>query len=147
MADVVRVVVLGKVVRPNDGRFLFIKGYDKVKDENFYRFVGGGVEFMERAEDALKREFKEEIKADITVGKCLGFRENIFNFNGKDGHEYAIIYDVEFKDKTFYTKKSVVGNEDNGESFVCEWVDVLNAEIPIYPQGTKELIMGSTGRE
>ena len=144
MTGTVRVVVLGAVQRPVDGRFLFIRGYDKVKSESFYRFIGGGVEFMEHAEDALKREFKEEIGDDIIVGKRLGFLENLFTFNGKNGHEYVIIYDVEFKDKTFYTEKSVVGNEDDKEPFVCEWVDVSTADKPVYPQGTKELI---TGRE
>jgi len=138
----VRVVVLGAVQRAEDGRYLVVKGYDRVKDESFYRFIGGGVEFMEYAADALKREFKEEIDADIVVGERLGFLENLFTFNGKNGHEYVIIYDVEFKDKTFYTKKSVIGNENGEEVFVCEWIDVSSADNPLYPSGTKELITG-----
>ena len=142
MTGTVRVVVLGAVQRAEDGHYLVVKGYDRIKDESFYRFIGGGVEFMEHAADALKREFKEEINADIVVGERLGFLENLFTFNGRNGHEYVIIYDVEFKDKTFYTKKSVVGNENGKEVFICEWLDVSAADEPLYPPGTKELITG-----
>ena len=43
----------------------------------------GGIEFLEKSEDALKREFKEELNIDIKVGKFLGISENIFNYKGK----------------------------------------------------------------
>ena len=42
--------------------------------------MGGGIEFLEKSEDALKREFKEELNIDIKVGKFLGISENIFNY-------------------------------------------------------------------
>lgn len=137
----IRVISLG-AVKGNDGKYLFFKGYDKVKDEYFYRAVGGGVDFLEKATNAVKREFMEEIKAEIEVFDCLGFFENIFNFNGKDYHEYVMIYDVEFLDKSLYNVETIAGNEDNGESFTCEWIDLKTVKENIYPQGIKDIILG-----
>ena len=37
--------------------FLAIPGYDTKKKKHFYRLPGGGIEFGERADEALKREF------------------------------------------------------------------------------------------
>lgn len=38
------------LVRRADGAVLAVKCYDKVKREYFYRALGGGIEFGERAE-------------------------------------------------------------------------------------------------
>ena len=80
----------------NDNKILLIKKsggpYDGKLD-----LPGGTIEFCERPEDALKREFKEEIGADITVKDFLGLEENIFTFNGKTGHELIFVYNVDVK--------------------------------------------------
>ncbi len=59
----IRPVVLGLVRRNN--KILVSEGHDKNKNETFYRCLGGGVEFLEKSQDALKREFKEELGIDI----------------------------------------------------------------------------------
>ena len=53
----IRPVVLGLVRRNN--KILVSEGHDKNKNETFYRCLGGGIEFLEKSQDALKREFKE----------------------------------------------------------------------------------------
>ncbi len=57
----IRALVLG-LIRKGD-RILVAEGYDSVKQEFFYRSLGGGVEFGETSLEALKREFQEEIQA------------------------------------------------------------------------------------
>ena len=59
----VRALVLG-LIRSGD-RLLVGEGYDSVKQSFFYRCLGGGVEFGETSLDALKREFQEEIQAEL----------------------------------------------------------------------------------
>lgn len=50
------------VFRKNDSILVF-EGYDDVKEDYFYRPIGGGIEYGERSFDTLKREVYEEIGA------------------------------------------------------------------------------------
>ena len=68
----IRPIVLGVVRKGN--KLLVSKGYDKSKNQEFYRCLGGGIEFLERSEDALKREFKEEINIEIELAQSMGKR-------------------------------------------------------------------------
>ena len=74
----IRPIVLGIVKK--DNKILVSEGYDKVKNETFYRSIGGGIKFLENSKDALKREFREELNIDINVGEFLGISENIFTY-------------------------------------------------------------------
>ncbi|NEQ41744.1 MAG: NUDIX domain-containing protein, partial [Okeania sp. SIO3I5] len=92
----IRVLALGLI---RDGDRLFIsQGYDSIKQETFYRVLGGGVNLGEYSRDALQREFKEEIEAELTNIKYLGCMENIFMFNGEERHELIQLYKCDFAD-------------------------------------------------
>jgi len=45
----------------------------------YYRPLGGAIEFGERGEETVRREFCEEIAADLTDVRYLGTLENIYN--------------------------------------------------------------------
>lgn len=128
----IRPIVLGMVKK--DNKVLVSKGYDKIKDETFYRSIGGGIEFLENSKDALKREFKEELNIEISVGKFLGVSENIFTYNGKNAHELILFYDVEIKDEDYREKYHII--DDNCETDAV-WIDIekfKNKELKIYPE-------------
>lgn len=128
----IRPIVLGIVKKNN--KILVSRGYDKVKDEVFYRSIGGGIEFLENSKDALKREFKEEINIDIKVGEFLGISENIFTYNGKNAHELILFYDVNIKDEDCKEKYHII--DDNCETDAV-WIDIekfRNRELKIYPE-------------
>lgn len=91
----IRVIALA-VLQRGDGKLLLSKGEDTVKSEVFYRCIGGGVEFGEKGEQTLIREFREEIGKDIAVEKFLGAVENIFEWQGKAGHEIVLFYKCRF---------------------------------------------------
>lgn len=65
----IRPIVLGIARRGN--KILVSEGYDKSKNQTFYRCLGGGIEFLETSQEALKREFKEEIDIDIEIDDFL----------------------------------------------------------------------------
>ena len=65
----IRPIVLG--IARKDNKILVSEGYDKIKNETFYRCLGGGIEFLETSKEALKREYKEELGINIDIEDYL----------------------------------------------------------------------------
>jgi len=58
----IRVKVFGLI---QDEKRLFVcEGYDSIKQQKYYRALGGSIEFCETSRAALEREFQEEIQAE-----------------------------------------------------------------------------------
>lgn len=128
----IRPIVLGVAIK--DGKLLVSEAYDSVKNNYFYRCLGGGIEFQETSIDALKREFKEEINIDIEVGELLGVAENIFTYNGKKGHEIVFLYKINIPEN-IYQEKYV--QDEDGEIGEAVWVDIKdfkNGSKILYPE-------------
>ena len=128
----IRPIALGLAIRGN--KLLVSEGYDKVKKQTFYRCLGGGIEFLEKSTDALKREFKEEINIDIVIKDLLGISENIFTYEGKNAHELVFYYNINILGKDY--KEEYVVTDDNGQTKAV-WIDInefKNGNKILYPQ-------------
>ncbi len=123
------------------GRLLAIDGFDPTKQQRFWVPVGGRVEFGETSRDAIVREVREELGVEITDLRQLGVSENLFTFDGQQGHEIVFIYDAQFTDPLLYETEEIQGLE-NGEEFTAHWIDPLAPKDgrPLYPDGLPELI-------
>jgi len=58
----------------NKDRILVFEGYDPIKNQSFYRPLGGGIEFGEYGEEAVRREIMEELHTkikDLSFLACL----------------------------------------------------------------------------
>jgi len=127
----IRPIALGLAVK--DGKVLVSEGYDKIKNQTFYRCLGGGIEFLEKSDEALKREFKEEIAADIVVKDLLDVAENIFTYEGKNAHEIIFIYSVDVKDSDYKEQYEILDQPNH----FAKWIDInkfKNKEALIYPE-------------
>ncbi|RLC38677.1 NUDIX hydrolase [Candidatus Falkowbacteria bacterium] len=121
-------------------KILVFKAKDKVKKEEFYRLLGGGIEFGEKAEAAVKREIKEEIGAEIKEIKLLDVNENIFNYIGIAMHEIVFIFKAKFEDKEFY-KKNNIKIKDSKKGRKAVWVEIEELKKrKLYPEGIADLI-------
>ncbi len=130
------------IIRKDDSILVF-EGYDHVKGETFYRPLGGGIEFGEPSIEALRREFREEINAELTELRYLATLENIFTVYGKTGHEFIVTYEGKFADAALYEKEIIVGFEDNGDRFKALWISLADfraGKFPLYPTGLLELL-------
>jgi ADP-ribose pyrophosphatase YjhB (NUDIX family)/predicted aspartyl protease len=137
------------VFRRDDGRILVAPGFDHVKQQRFYRPLGGGIEFGERAEEAARREIREELGAEIDGLHLLGVFENIFTYLGQPGHELAWLYEARFTDPRFYAEDVVIADEE-GAKFEVHWVplDVFERrEAPLYPDGMLDLLTSRNASE
>jgi 8-oxo-dGTP pyrophosphatase MutT (NUDIX family) len=133
------------VFRHND-QILVAEGYDPVKNQHFYRPLGGGIEFGEPSIETICRELKEEINVEVDREslKYLGAVENIFHFNGNPGHEIVLIYDGVLKDARLYEQAVIVGEEVDGEAIRAVWkhLDEFRAGKSIlYPTGLIEMLI------
>jgi 8-oxo-dGTP pyrophosphatase MutT (NUDIX family) len=133
-AQKIRVLALG-LIRQDDRMFLS-QGYDPVKDQTFYRAMGGGIDFGETSLEGLKREFMEEIQAELTNIKYLACLENIFTYDGQIGHELIQLYQCDFVDPKFYELESVTFSEGERKKTAL-WVKIdrcLSGELKIVPE-------------
>ncbi|MFN6570989.1 NUDIX hydrolase [Nostoc minutum NIES-26] len=131
----IRVLVLGLI---RDGDRIFVsEGYDPVKQDTFYRALGGGVDFGETSRDALAREFQEEIQADLTNIRYLGCIENLFIFNGRQGHEIIQLYQCDFAEPKFYQLESLMFSESVNHHHKALWINISrfkSGELRLVPE-------------
>lgn len=106
----------------------------------YFRPIGGTIELGERSEEALVREFAEELQVEVRVLKSLGCLENIYKVNGRIGHEITLLYIVEFTDPALYEQESFVMTEGKKVTR-AKWVDVKDlASKVVFPDGLVEMI-------
>ena len=115
---------------------MLAQGYDPVKQQTFYRALGGSVDFGETSYDALKREFYEELQAELINIKYLGCIENLFTFNGQPGHEIIQLYECDFADPKFYQcdQLEFTEGEDKHTAFWLDIPECKSGNLRIVPE-------------
>lgn len=130
----IRVLALGLI--RDDERIFMSEGYDPVKQNTFYRALGGGVDFGETSLEALQREFQEEIQAELTNIRYLGCIENLFTFNAKPGHEIIQLYQCDFVDPKLYQIERTIFAEGDRQKAAL-WVEInrfKSGELRLVPE-------------
>jgi 8-oxo-dGTP pyrophosphatase MutT (NUDIX family) len=115
----IRVIALA-LIQDHDRIFLSV-GHDATAGRNFYRALGGGVDFGETSAAALEREFAEELNATLCNIQYLGCVESLFTYDGKPGHEIIQLYRADFTDPHFY-QQAVIPFQENGVTKEARWV-------------------------
>lgn len=138
------------VFRRSD-KILVARGYDALKDQTFYRPIGGGIDFGERGAEAVIREVREELDAEVVDVVYLGAFENIFTYEGKMGHEIILIYDGRFNDPALNEDDARLQGEDDEELlYEASWksLDCFRGDDapPLYPAGLLALLDSATAR-
>ena len=127
---------------PRRGEDLLVsEHHDPTKDQTFYRPLGGGIDFGETAESAVRRELIEELGVELVDVRGLGVLENIFHGFGQDGHEIVFIFGCHLADKTFY-ERDVVGEvlDNAGTKVMWRRLSSFNSDNPLYPTGLADLL-------
>lgn len=122
----IRTIVLGIFL--HEGRLLVFEGYDPIRGITFYRPLGGGVEFGEYGHDALAREMREELGAEITDVRYLGMIQSIFTHLGKQGHEIVLLYAACFADLACYRPDAFPCAQDDGMPITALWKPLADFE-------------------
>jgi ADP-ribose pyrophosphatase YjhB (NUDIX family) len=143
MREAIRPIAIG-IFRLGD-RILVGHGHDASRRERYCRPPGGALEFGERAGDALRREVREEIHAEIMAPLLLGVLENTFTLEGAPRHEIAFVFAATFVDSRFYRLPELPLHEAGWDgSLTWEPLDRFNdGTIVLYPEGLLQLLGGA----
>ncbi|MEH7837910.1 NUDIX domain-containing protein [Rhizobium laguerreae] len=107
------------------------------------RPLGGAIEFGESREEALHREFREELETDIRIVGPWHLLENIYEHQGAIGHEYIFAADIELADASLYQREEIRYSELDETAATARWFgrdSLRDAGIDLCPTGLDRLL-------
>ncbi|MBY5789145.1 NUDIX domain-containing protein [Rhizobium leguminosarum bv. viciae] len=107
------------------------------------RPLGGAIEFGESREEALHREFREELETDIRIVGPWHLLENIYEHQGAIGHEYIFAADIELADASLYQRDEIRYSELDETAATARWFgrdSLRDAGIDLCPTGLDRLL-------
>jgi ADP-ribose pyrophosphatase YjhB (NUDIX family) len=123
----------------HDGRVLVHRS----EKDDFWALPGGRGEYMETAQDTLRREMQEEIGVDVQVERLLWVVENFFSFEGMQFHELGMYFLMTLPaDCPYLTQDSFYGQEstagpDGVQQYhlIFQWLALAGLDkAPLYPE-------------
>lgn len=125
----IRVRVAGIFIR--DQKILLVK--HRKGDAEYFLLPGGGQEPGEGAQEALRREWKEELNLDANIGDFLFFGESVPPKNLRKSQVMQLVFLVNDARGKLFTEKS-------GALVGSEWVavDDLN-NVKLFPRCSNQL--------
>lgn len=138
------------VLRHADRIFLLLCT-DPGEQRDFYKLPGGSVEFGETSREAVIREIREELGAEIVDVRRLGVLEHFGTYSYAPFHEIALIYEAQLADPTLYSVESLEITDDawTGEGmdhWIGRWVPLetfRSGQERLSPPGLLGLLDGS----
>lgn len=140
-----RIRVAARAVIRHDERILCIAAREPGTDDDFWFLPGGGVEFGETNEEAVRREVDEEFGIELVRVRLLGVLENRFTWVDDPYHTIEMVYEVTDARPTIAelgTRESVAGPDH-----VATWRPLdsfARSGEPLFPDGVFELVSGSS---
>jgi 8-oxo-dGTP pyrophosphatase MutT (NUDIX family) len=139
--SVVRPIAIG-IVRRGDELLLMAVRTDDGTIKG-WRPLGGSIEFGERAADALKREFVEELGLSLAEPTLLTVLENHYSHHGARGHEIVFVFETALTDESAYRSEHF-SFEDGGIRNDVQWVALAQfqaGEAELYPIGLLDRLL------
>jgi ADP-ribose pyrophosphatase YjhB (NUDIX family) len=116
----IRPIFLGVLRRGEAPEILLVREEDPERGTDIWFPPGGGMDFGETAEEALRRELREALGAEVQNLRLLGVLEPRFEYAGEQHHHLVMIYEGAFSDPTMYDREDLVVSEPT-VSLPAEW--------------------------
>lgn len=142
--DTTRIRPISVCLFRSRNRILVSEGFDTVKQDYYYRPLGGGIEYGETGSQAILREIREELGVEIEKIHLLGVLENIFIYEGQLGHEIVFVFDADFADKSLYEVEEIDGYEQEADvKFQTKWLsfdEIKNGSARLVPENLIKML-------
>ncbi len=126
---------------PEDDRVLIARMRDPDDGSYYYRPLGGGIEFGESGEEAVRREIREELGVELGSVRFLGFLENRFEMRAEPYHELCLIFVADPDGWSIDRFDGFVISEsigpDSEETAIVRKIKAVAEILPLHPEGTK----------
>lgn len=143
--DTTRIRPIAICLFRHGNRILVSEGFDTVKQSYYYRPLGGGIEYGESSKAAVLREIQEELGVEAEKVQLVCVIENIFTYEGEQGHEIVFVFDAEFSDKSLYELDEIDGYEQEANvRFKAKWLSLDEIEkngSRLVPEDLKNLLL------
>jgi len=129
-----------------DDEILVEEARDEIKDETFFRLLGGEIEFGEKGAEAVRRELHEELGAESAVKRLVAILENVFTYEGEPSHEIDLIYECSLHDDRLNSLHEWEAREPTRAGFVVHKVAWKHLDSfrsggdILYPEGLLALV-------
>lgn len=123
----------------NNGRLLLQEFWHEHDNYHFYRPPGGGIEHGERAHEAMRRELREELDAEVSEPQFLTVLENIFDYGGEVKHEIVFLFRAAVLDERVVHAAEVELTDTY--SFKAVWLPLETlhrGEVILYPEEVRQ---------
>jgi ADP-ribose pyrophosphatase YjhB (NUDIX family) len=117
----------------HEGRVLL----HRAEIDDFWSLPGGRTRLFEAAQAALRREMREELGAQVKVGRLLWMVENFFRDRGERHHELGLYFLMSLDPSSpLYGHEGPFAGDEEGLALEFRWYpqdDSVLAQLPIYP--------------
>jgi 8-oxo-dGTP pyrophosphatase MutT (NUDIX family) len=110
------------------------------------RPLGGAVEFGETREEALCREFAEELGCTIALSGPWHAFESIYEHEGVVGHEFIFAANIRLGDQSLYARDAISFAEQDLVPCRAVWISpaALPGGVELYPVQLARMIEAGT---
>lgn len=112
----------------------------KMAADDYWTFIGGKAMFGESSDEAIIREYREEVGADLQIDRLMAVIENFFELDGKNWHQYIFFYLLKDKNNVLelFDGERQIADEDRA---VYKWFDLSELDgINIKPDCAAEIL-------
>lgn len=118
--------VRGKVIAllKRNNQLLVAEVLDDAGKLKGYCPLGGGINFGEFAENAIRREMLEELGCSIHLQGAPIVFENLYEHHGSKGHEIIFAFPLSVDKLEIYAQNRFEITEERGSKHFVEWIDI-----------------------